>query len=266
MSLPPALPAVFSAQIRTAREWAQERRRTPEQERLATAAAGLDRLLAGGLGRGSMVELVGGRSSGRFALVLSALAATTGRGEVAALVDLGDGLDPRVAAAAGVDPERLLWVRPRDVKEALASTEVILTSGLPLVVLELGLPPLRGGRGAEAAWLRLARTAQTHRVALLIASPYRMSGTAAQVVITAQEQRVLWRGHGAAPRLLRGICSQLDLVKSREQLRGPGCETLTLRLADDLAGAGDERTTTVVPFRPRRATVARTPSPVRAAA
>ncbi len=111
--------------------------------------------------RGALVELVGPTSSGRFSLVLGALAAATGRAEPAALVDLGDGLDPRAAEAAGIELARLLWVRPRHLREALIATETILGAGLPLVVLDLGLPPIPGGRGNEAFWLRLARTAQS---------------------------------------------------------------------------------------------------------
>ncbi len=86
----------------------------PAAEDLAsTAWPALDRLLCGGLRRGALVELVGPTSSGRFSLVLGALAAATRRAEPAALVDLGDGLEPRLAEAAGIELDRLLWVRPR---------------------------------------------------------------------------------------------------------------------------------------------------------
>jgi hypothetical protein len=42
---------------------------------------------------------------------LAALAAATRRGEFCALVDASDALDPQSAVAAGVDLDRLLWVR-----------------------------------------------------------------------------------------------------------------------------------------------------------
>lgn len=162
-----------------------------------------------------MVELIGRRSSGRFSLTTMALAATTSSGEAAALIDLGDGFDPHTAEVAGVVLERLLWVRPRHLKEVLASAEVVLTSGIPLVILELGMPPLAGGRGAEASWLRLARRAIVQRTALLVSSPYRVTGTAAQMVIQAQDGHSRWQGHGPSPRLLTGVDSTLELVKSR---------------------------------------------------
>ena len=53
----PVLPVSFSRHIRTARELADERRRAPEEVRIATASEGFDRLLEGGLERGAMVAL-----------------------------------------------------------------------------------------------------------------------------------------------------------------------------------------------------------------
>ena len=61
--------------------------------------------------RGTLTEIFGPASSGRTALLLSALAAATRRQEVCALVDAGDSLHPESAAAAGIDLQRLLWIR-----------------------------------------------------------------------------------------------------------------------------------------------------------
>lgn len=211
----PVLSGPFARQVRTGRQFLEARRGQPAEDVAPTAWPALDRLLCGGLRRGALVELVGHTSSGRFSLVLGALAAATGRAEPAALVDLGDGLDPRLAGAAGIELARLLWVRPRHLREALLATETLLGAGLPLVVLDLGLPPIPGGRGVESFWLRLARTAQSRQVALLVASPYRVSGTAAAAVVEAGERRVLWRGRGAAPRVLAGLRSRLGLTKGQ---------------------------------------------------
>lgn len=214
----------------TARELLARHRDARVEPRLPTAAPALDRLLAGGLRRGAMIELVGRRSSGRFSLILSALAAATGAGEAAALVDLGDGLDPEAAVRAGVVLERLLWARPRRLKEALASAEAILASGMPLVVLDLGLPPIVGGRGVEAFWLRLARAARSHEAALLVSSPYRLSGTSAAAVIELQARRARWQGGGGAPHLLTGIAAHLELAKGPSRRSG-GREGFELRAA-----------------------------------
>ncbi len=222
-----SLPAAFRSHLRSARELEREIRDAAGEGAFVTAVPALDRLLDGGLPRGQLVELVGGRTSGRFSTLLAVLAAATGVGEAAALVDLGDGLDPEAALALGADLERLLWLRPVTLKDAVAAAEMLLASGFPLVVLDLGQPPVRGGRGVEAAWLRLARAARAHDAALLVASPYRVSGTAAAVVLKAERARAAWQGQGASPRLLGGCSSRLVLEKRRGQLAGRA-EELTL--------------------------------------
>ena len=169
--------------------------------------------LFGGLPKGKLVELVGRRSSGRHSLALSALATATSAGEPAALVDLGDALDPQAAAAAGVDLERLLWVRPTRIQAALASAEMLLATGFPLVVADLGVFP-RGGRFLpDAAWVRLARAAQAANARLLVVTPWRMSGIAAEAVVTADVARPVWLGEGKSPRLLEGVATQAHLEK-----------------------------------------------------
>ena len=61
--------------------------------------------------RGEISEITGEASSGGTSVILSLLAEATARGEVAAYIDASDCLDPLSAAAAGVNLERLLWVR-----------------------------------------------------------------------------------------------------------------------------------------------------------
>jgi hypothetical protein len=201
---------------------------------LPTSLPVLDRLLEGGLARGELVELVGRRSSGRFSLVLAILAAATGAGEAAALVDLGDGFDPADAAAAGTDLERLLWLRPHRVREALAGAEMLVGAGFPLVIVDLGAPPLPGGRGAQGAWLRLARAAHDHRAALLISAPYRVSGSAAAVVLGLRGRGMRRREPPPTPLLLLGLDVRISLEKARGRASGEN-EELRLRVPDALA-------------------------------
>lgn len=210
-----------AGQLRTGRELVAEREANTGFNRCApftTALSGIDHLLGKGLLRGETVELIGHRSSGRFSIALSTLAAATQQGESVALVDLGDHLDPQAAETAGVSLDRLLWLRPCHMKQALAAAEVVISSGFPLVVVDLGAPPVPGGRGAEASWLRLARAAQTYESALLVLSPYRVSGTAARTVIEVGRGRGLWaaplRGRGS-PQLLGGLKAQARLEKAR---------------------------------------------------
>ena len=200
-----------------------------EADVFATRLAGVDRLLDGGIRRGQTIELVGARSSGRFSLVLELLAGATESGESAALIDLGDHFDPQAATRAGVVLERLLWARPGRLKQALGSAEVLIGGGFPLVVLDLGLPPVPGGRGKESAWLRLRRTAEDHQAALLIATPYRAGGTAPQKVLDLGSRtspvRALWaQAAPRSPRLLDGLRTRLELAKSRGERPGAAAD------------------------------------------
>jgi recombination protein RecA len=77
----------------------------------STGISELDALLAGGVSRGSLVELCGSPSSGRTSICFSLLAAATKRQEACAYVDVSDSLDPLSLASAGVDLTRLLWIR-----------------------------------------------------------------------------------------------------------------------------------------------------------
>ncbi len=190
------------------------------RDRLPTQVPALDRLLSGGLPRGGLVELSGRRSCGRFSIGISALAAATSCGEAAALVDLGGHLDPQAAEAAGVELSRLLWVRPEKLKGAVASAEMLLSAGFPLVVVDLGLAPVRGRFVPDAAWLRLERAARSRGAALLLLAPYRVSGIAADAAVSADAARALWKGSGRAPRLLDGVAARLVLEKDAHARSG----------------------------------------------
>jgi recombination protein RecA len=85
-----------------------EARPTPEM--VTSGIRELDEL-SGGLPRGCLAQICGPASSGRTSILLAALATATQRQEVCALVDVSNALDPLSAAAAGVDFEKLLWVR-----------------------------------------------------------------------------------------------------------------------------------------------------------
>src|SRR5579862_3092674 len=82
----------------------------PAPEMASSGISALD-ALTGGLPRGCLTEICGPASSGRTTVLLAALAAATRRGEYCALIDASDALDPHSIEAAGVDLDRLLWVR-----------------------------------------------------------------------------------------------------------------------------------------------------------
>jgi recombination protein RecA len=77
--------------------------------------------LTGGLPRGSLTEICGPASSGRTTLLFAALAEATTRGEVCALVDASDCFDPLSAQQAGVELDRVLWVRCNEQQSAFSN-------------------------------------------------------------------------------------------------------------------------------------------------
>jgi hypothetical protein len=188
---------------------------------LPTTLDAFDTLLGGGLPRGKMVEVVGRRSTGRFSLAMAALAAATSMGEAAVLVDLGDGFDPQIAESSGVDLRRLLWIRPKKLKDAVMAVEMIAAAGFQLVVLDTGAHQVKG-RVPDAAWIRLARTAEAQGTALLVSTPYPLTGTASEAVVSARKSRGRWAGNGV--KVLQGVAVELTLEKHRH-LR-PGRQTV----------------------------------------
>ena len=226
-----ALEPSIAAKVRSGAELLRSAANSGQSSIIPTTLETVDALLGGGLPRGKLVELVSRYASGRFSIVLSALAAATTMGEAAALIDLGDHFDPQLAEENGVDLRRLLWVRPRSVKEAVMSAEMITATGFQLVIVDAGLHPLRGRRAPEAAWVRLARTAESHGTAMLVSSPYPLTGTACEAVLKGTIARTRWIGRGAAPRLLEGIEMNVTLEKHRH-IKPGSSRSVTLRAAD----------------------------------
>jgi hypothetical protein len=109
----------------------------------ATGWPQVDAMLGGGLPRGRLTELVGARSSGKATLALAAVARATRTGQLVAWVDGPGELYPPVAAAEGVDLERLLMVRSGGttggvgLAAARAGEIVARSRAFGLVVLDL---------------------------------------------------------------------------------------------------------------------------------
>ncbi len=87
---------------------------TPSQrlipELMPTGIASVD-ALTGGIPLGCLTEIRGPSSSGRTSVLMALIAQCMRRNEICAWVDSSDAFDPQSAASAGVNLERLLWVR-----------------------------------------------------------------------------------------------------------------------------------------------------------
>src|SRR5262249_486061 len=124
----------------------------------------------GGLPRGAMTEICGRACSGRTSVLLAALAARTTEGEACALVDARDSFDPATASAAGVQLERLLWVRCQNVDQALRATDLLIQSGgFGIVAVDLSDVSARLARQVPLhVWFRFRRAAEDTPTILLV--------------------------------------------------------------------------------------------------
>ncbi|HKB10018.1 MAG TPA: hypothetical protein VKD69_05180, partial [Vicinamibacterales bacterium] len=159
----------------------------------------LDAQLGGGLPRGHLSEIVGPRSSGRMSLLLHAVAAATARGELVALVDALDMLDVGSAAAAGVDLDRLLWIRghvvinpglcsdlnQRALEQAIRAFTLVLQAGnFGLVVLDVAEAPAQAVRRLPfTTWLRLQRMVEGSQTACLLVGSEPMARSSAGLTV-----------------------------------------------------------------------------------
>jgi recombination protein RecA len=112
----------------------------PAPEMVSSGIPALD-ALTGGLPRGCLTEICGPASSGRTTVLLAALAAATRRGEFCAVVDASDALDPLSAAAAGVELDRLLWVRCGEEAPKLRSRQKGCPISRASLAREVGVSP-----------------------------------------------------------------------------------------------------------------------------
>ena len=142
-------------------------------ETLSSGIAAVDLLTGGGLPRGSISEIFGPASSGRTSFMLSMLAYATTHDEVCALVDTDDVFTPTVAAAAGIDLDRLLWIRCNaNLEHAFKATDLLLhAGGFGLVILDLGDVPGKDARRVISSWwYRFRRTVENRPTALMVMS------------------------------------------------------------------------------------------------
>ncbi len=171
--------------------------------------------LNGGLPRGSLVEITGNGSSGKFSLEIALLAAATSSGENAALIDWGDHFDPTGAQDAGVQLEHVFWVRPMKFTDALKSTEIVLNAGFRMVMLDLGIKPMRLAPTNDAAWRRIARETKTHDSIAFVFSPHRIASTAADLCIETSALASHWTNPTSSWQLLEGLSVQMKMIRQR---------------------------------------------------
>ena len=220
--------------------------------------------LTGGLPRGCLTEICGPASSGRTSVLLAAMAAATQRQEVCALVDISDAFNPHSAAAAGVNFEKMLWVRcgenkqrtgspqrhpstslragsgteknrtiEKPVDQALRVTDLLLQSGgFGLVIIDLGDTPLKMARRIPlTSWFRFQRAVEHTSTVLFVVSQVSCAQTCASLLLKVSGKRLSALSHQLSARmpahaqLLSGLQVQGELLRSRLERKPVGSVT-----------------------------------------
>ena len=188
--------------------------------------------LTGGLPRGGLTEICGPPCSGRTSLLVSALASRTAQAEVCALVDGRDAFDPHAAAAAGVELKQLLWVRCRNVDQALRSTDLLIQGGgFGLIALDFGDTPAQVVRYVPLqVWFRFRRAVESTPTILVVLEQESNAKTCASLVLQLRMQEAQWsRTSGTAEEilmphspgcLLEGSTSHAEMIRSRAKREG----------------------------------------------
>jgi RecA/RadA recombinase len=200
---------------------------------VTTGITSLDTSLGGGWRRGEISEVLGQVSSGRASVLCATLAAATARGELVALVDTFDRVDPVTAAATGLDLSRVLWVRgpsitpttavsrrdsivgPAVLRAVRACDLIIRAGGFGVVALDLAGAPARALRElASSTWMRLAHAnAGQQAVCLLVGeAPMGRSARGVSVRLTSARR---WSGNSPQSRRFAGFEIQADLQQAR---------------------------------------------------
>ena len=192
--------------------------------------------LTGGLPRGGLTEICGPPCSGRTSLLISALASRTARAEVCALVDGRDAFDPHAAAAAGVELKQLLWVRCRNIEQALRSTDLLLQGGgFGMIAVDLSdILPATVRHVPLNAWFRFRRAVEDTPTILMLIEQEPNAKTCASLVLRVEFEGARWVGAASENRagdfccanssacLLGGVAVRAEVVRSSVQPIGGG--------------------------------------------
>jgi hypothetical protein len=211
----------------------------PAPAMVSSGVAEID-ALTGGLPRGCLTEICGPASSGRTGVLLAALAAATQRQEACALVDTTDAFDPLSGAAAGVDFERLLWVRCAEisparhaknnrkdkegpVEQVLRVTDLLLQSGgFGMVAIDLSDVSTRNAQRIPlTSWFRFQRVVENTSTILLVIAQVPCAQTCASLLLKFEARHQISavdspkKNQPSHSHILQGLKVQGELLRSR---------------------------------------------------
>jgi hypothetical protein len=162
---------------------------------MSTGIEEIDAFTLGGLPRGALTEIFGPASSGRTSFMLSSLAYATNHDEVCAVVDTSNSFAPEAAAAAGVNFDRLLWIRcAHNLEHAFKATDLLLQGGgFGLVILDLGdIPGNSAKRIISSWWYRFRRTLEPTPTSLVVVAEESCVRSCAALALELSSENFFW--------------------------------------------------------------------------
>jgi recombination protein RecA len=169
----------------------------------------------GGWPVGRMSLLAGARGCGKRSLALRSLATASREGPVA-YVDVPRRLDPEFLSRVGARLDHVLVVRPKSLREGMASVRVLARAGVDMIGIDL--PRSRAaGLDAELPHL-LHRVAEADCTLLLIHDAEADDAIRyyASLILHVQRRAWVFSGHGD----LEGL--QVDAAVVKNRLAPPG--------------------------------------------
>ena len=142
---------------------------------VSTGVKTIDDALQGGFPSGSLIELVGRRSSGVTSLAASLAASVSSAGGEVAWIDPQNTLDPQSLLEVGVDTHRFLWIRPHGhrLKHSMKAAETVLDGGgFELVVVDLLERKKTQKSLPMSVWVRLAKRLEHRNTTCVILRNY----------------------------------------------------------------------------------------------
>lgn len=187
--------------------------------------------------KGGLIEICAREQSVGTASVLRRLAtAITRRRAFCAVVDAGDSFDPTGAALAGVELDRLLWVRCQrqtgpgktltPLEQAFKAADILIQNGgFELIAVDLASIPEPALRKVPlTTWFRFARVAEKSECALVFFSTYPAARSCATFTLHLASNGATWAHATAEGRVPHGrvlTSVNFSLESERGETRKP---------------------------------------------
>lgn len=178
--------------------------------------------------KGGLIEVCAqGESAGMATVMRRLMVAITRRKAFCALVDAGDSFDPAGAERAGVELDRLLWVRCRrqagrekaltPLEQAFKAADILIQNGgFELIAVDLATIPEAALRKIPlTTWFRFARVAEKTECALVFFSGYPVARSCTTLTLQLSLNGSTWssttgQGKLAHTRVLTAMSFRLD--------------------------------------------------------